>query len=259
MPVPSPQSVADRATGTAQLRTRVRPVSLACHHLLPVPEPIADLFPAGGLQQGSSVGFRGPGGHALALALAASALGTTGWMAAVGAEDVGWVAAAELGVPLERLLVVSSASASHHPTVLAALVETMDVILLGPGPPVGHRNARRITARIRERGTVMFHLDGGRGWPDPLDLVCTTADPRWEGVGVGHGHLRHRWLSVGLEGRRAPGRVRPVTVGLPGPGGGLTPADPAHQHQQADRAPVPPGSADRSRPRPAGDRLARTG
>ncbi|MFV0524247.1 MAG: hypothetical protein ACK5RL_07095 [Acidimicrobiales bacterium] len=248
MPVPSPQSAADHAPGMAPLRARVSPVSLACHHLLPVPEPVAALFPSAGIRQGTSVGFRGPGGHALALALAAAALGTSGWMAAVGTDDVGWTAAAELGVPLERLLVVSPVAAPRQPTVLATLIDAMDVVLLGPGPPVDHRSARRLAARMRERGTVVFHLDGGRSWPEPLDLVCVTADPRWEGLGVGHGHLRHRWLSVGVEGRRAPGRIRSVTVGLPGPGGGLTVGNPEPHHPTAG-APAHPGA----------HRLARTG
>jgi hypothetical protein len=186
-----------------ELHDRVAPVTLAAEQLLAVPEPLQPLFTQGGMPRGISVGFQGPGSWSIALALAGVALGSDGWMAVVGVEELGLVAAAELGVRLDRMLLIASMGAANLAPVVAALVEAMDIIVVAPRSPVGVRDARRLQARARERGTVLFHLDGGAHWPEALDLTIKADNDRWEGIGWGHGHLQLRHLDVRAVGRRA--------------------------------------------------------
>ncbi len=209
----------DLAPPLRQLRDQLAPVTLPQEQLLDVPAPLRTLFPHGGLQRGTSVGFAGPGSTSVALAVAAAALGDDRWMAVVGVEELGLLAAAELGVRLDRLLVVSETGSDRLATVIAALLDAVDIVALDPRRPIGGRAARRLTARARERGTVLFHLDGGRSWPEAVSLTLTARPEGWTGLGAGHGHLQHRRMSITAGGRRSSARPRRTTVLLPGPGG----------------------------------------
>jgi hypothetical protein len=217
---------------------RIAPTVGAEERLLPVPELLTDLFPHGGLQQGWSVAVEGVGGWSAALALLGPTLAGDGWAALVGCESVGLVAADELGVRLERLLLVESPG-HYAAEVLAALIEAVDVICLGPEVSVASRSARRLVARAREQGTVLLHL--GRQWPEPVD-VQLHVDPvhnsgagqnggadvgGWSGIGSGHGYLRSRSVAITATGRRSMARPRRVELLLPGPDGGLAPVAPA--------------------------------
>lgn len=206
-----------------ELEQRVAPVTTADQRLLPVPEPVASLFPGGGLQRGWSVGVSGPGGWSLALSLLGSALGGDGWAAGVGLEELGLVAADELGVRLERLLMVEAPGPAQLASVVASLVEVVDVVCLGPGVPVRARDARRLMARAREQEAVLFHLDGGRAWPQALDVMLAVEPGPWSGIGSGHGHLRSRPVTITATGRRSMAKARSVEVLLPGPDGALAP------------------------------------
>lgn len=199
------------------------PVTPAGQRLLPVPAVLESLFPAGGLQQGWSVGVDGIGGWSLALALLGPALGREGWVACVGVEGLGLLAGGELGLPLTRLLLVESPGSHHRASVVAALVEAVDVVCLGPGQAFSAREARRLAARAREQGAVLVHLDGGRSWPQPLDVTLAVEPGSWVGIGEGHGHLRARPVVITATGRRSMARPRRVEVLLPGPDGALAP------------------------------------
>jgi hypothetical protein len=207
-----------------ELQDRLGPVTLSKEQLLTVPAPLLPLFPFGGLQKGSSIGFDGAGSSSVALALAGSILGDNRWMAIIGFEQTGLLAASELGVRLDRLLLIASTGHADLVPTAAALIEAVDIIALNPRRRVGQRDARRLTARARERGTVLFHLDGGKSWPEAMHLRLTAEPEGWEGLGAGHGHLQQRRLLVAASGRRAAAHRREVTVLLPGPDGPIAPA-----------------------------------
>ncbi len=212
---------------TEQLEQRVAPVTLAKEQLLPVPDALLPLFPMGGLQQGWSVGVSGAGSWSLALALLGSAAGADGWSACVGLEELGLVAADEIGVRLDRLIMVETPPPQQWAAVVASLVEAVDVVCLGSARSIGVRDARRLMARAREQRAVLLHLDGGRSWPQALDVTLSTEPGSWSGIGPGHGHLATRPLSVTAVGRRSMAKPRRVEVLLPGPGGGLAPTGPS--------------------------------
>ncbi len=204
------------------LLAKIKPVTLAGQRTVPVPEPLAPLFPWGGLPRGVDVMVKGPGSWSLAMAMWAEALGAEGWLAVVGVPDLHLVAAAELGVRLDRVLVVETPGTAQWATVIAALLEAVDIVAVAPTAKVGRRDARRLVARAREQESLLFHLDGGAQWPEAADVVLATSnDSDWDGLGWGHGYLRERVVTVEGSGRRAHARTRSVTVTLPGPDGRL--------------------------------------
>jgi hypothetical protein len=226
------------AMSLRELQERLGPVTLSTEQLLTVPAPLLPLFPFGGLQKGSSVGFDGPGSMSVALAMAASVLDDNRWMAIIGFEEIGLLAASELGVRLDRLLLVAATSQAELVPTVAALVEAVDIIALCPRRRVGQRDARRLTARARERGTVLFHLDGGESWPEAMHLHLTAEPEGWEGLGTGHGHLQHRRLSVAATGRRSAAQRRQVSVLLPGPTSRIEPVEQIEPISDGELTPI---------------------
>lgn len=225
----------ERAERIAQLRSvveRTRPVSLAEERLLPTLPALEGLLgegPSAGLRRGSVVGVVGQSGAtALALALAAGPTRAGSWAAFVGLPELGWSAAAEMGVEMTRVVAVRPDGASGA-TVLAALVDDVDVVVCG-AEGVSRTEARRLGARIRERGSVLVVLAGTRGgvgragriWPEPVDAELTVVDAVWHGLSDGAGHLRERTVTVEVGGRRGLDRGRRVQVLLPDRGGRAT-------------------------------------
>lgn len=203
----------------------IRPFTLSREHLLDVPEALAPLFPGGGLQRGWSVGVSGPGAWTLVAAMMAPSLGDEGWMAVVGAPSVNLMAGAEVGLRMDRVLVVDAPPAGRWGAVVAALLEAVQVVVVNPPTMVGGRDARRIGSRLREQRGILIHLDGGANWPTGLDLALTCSTVAWQGIGLGHGYLRFRKLVVEGVGRRSASRSRSVSIWMPGTGGPLH-ADP---------------------------------
>ncbi len=208
-------ALTDRQAALARLAAiddRVRPVTLAEHHTLAVLDPLAPLLPGGGLRRGTVVAVGGGAATSLALALVAEASGQGSWVAAVGLPRLGLVAAAELGVALDRLAVVSTPDPGRWASVVAALVDAVDLVLVGPAR-VRPGDARRLAARARERGSVLLPV--GVDWPEAPDVVVSSGAGRWEGLGQGHGHLRARRVRVTATGRREAARPRAAELWLP--------------------------------------------
>ena len=186
---------------------------------LPVADAFRQLFPQG-VQRGSVVGCHGPAAVTLGLALVAGAAQEGAWVGVAGLPALGLGAAAELGVPLERLVHVVEPPPevqwwddTRWGEVLAALVDGFDVVLLGP--EVGRvrpATARRVAARLQARGAIAVCID----LPAFVaDIRIETARHTWHGLGDGHGVARGRAAEVVVDGRRVP-RPRRAHLHLPG-------------------------------------------
>ncbi len=193
-----------------------RPVATADTRVLEVPGALGVLL-EGGVRRGSTLVISSTaGGVSLALAVVGAATVEGAWAAAVGLPSLGLRAADELGVTLERLALVP-APGDRWPAVVAALLDGVDLLLLGLPGRARSADARRLVARTRERGTVLVVLEPpGSRWPEAPDLRLSVASARWDGLGCGHGHLRRRRLDVVVSGRRAAARERRTTLWLPG-------------------------------------------
>jgi hypothetical protein len=191
----------------------------ADERLLPVVPALQPLLPGRGLRRGTTVAVGRSAALALALVAGASAAGS--WVAAVGLPDLGIVAAAETGIALERLALVPAPGARAWPTVVAAFLDAVDVVLVRSpaGLPAGQ--ARRLAARARERGAVLVPLGA---WSEPADLRLAVAASAWLGLGQGHGRLQARRVEVVVVGRGAATRELRARLWLPAPDGTITPA-----------------------------------
>jgi len=186
---------------------------LAGAKTVPVLDAVSVMFPHGALQRGATVVVDGGQG---AVSLALSLLARAGWGAGVGVPDLGVLAAAELGVRLEHLALVPRVEAAQWATVVGALLDTVDVVVARPPAHLRAGDARRLSARARERGAVLVPLLPGRAWTEGAEVRLVVHGSRWEGPGAGDGHLTARCLSVEVRGRGAAARQRDVTVWLPG-------------------------------------------
>ncbi len=193
----------------------VTPLALAHEQTLPVLPVLEGLLPGGSIRRGSIMGVEGTGATSLALALAAGPSAAGSWTAFVGLPSIGLEAAGEAGVVLSRLLVIRPPTPGSWASIVAALVGSVDVIVVASGRQSGSGDLRRLTARLRERGSVMIRVGAGDGADVRLRVVASD----WEGLGDGHGLLRRRRVEVNVDGRGASSRPRADKLFLPGPKG----------------------------------------
>jgi len=250
-------------TGTAPgSASRLVPGLLPADRVLPVLPGLTGLFPGGGLPLGGTVllgpaaapealvgsGFgasgltsalpnRVSGLTSLLLLLLAGASSRGHWCAVAGLPELGLVAAVELGADLDRLVLVPRpGSEGRWQSVVTTLLETVDLVCLVPDAPVRPADARRLSARARERRSTLVVLDAAsptgvaRGfpcggpvragrivarWPGPSDLRCSVRESSWSGLDRGHGLLSFRQLEAEAGGRGAASRPRNSRLRLP--------------------------------------------
>ncbi len=205
-------------TARRQLRQMgewAQPVTLAADQVLPVTVGLVPLFPDGGLRRGTVVSTgAGIGAVSLALAAVAEASVAGSWLAVVGGRGLGLAAADELGVALDRLVVIERPEPAQWGAVVAALVDAFELVLVAPGHRVKVSVARRLAARARERGAVLVHV-GRWAWPEAPDLRLDSVEVTWQGLGAGHGTLRARRVVVTGVARRDAVARRRVELWLP--------------------------------------------
>ncbi|GAA4851973.1 hypothetical protein GCM10023201_51080 [Actinomycetospora corticicola] len=203
--------------------------------LLPVPGALAGLLPWGGLRRGSTVSVHGS--TALLLALVARASRAGSWCALVGLPGVGMAAAHEAGLDLARTALVPRPG-PRPSTVVAALVDGVDVVVLGGASAWRAGDRQRLAARVRQKGAVLVPVGA---WPG-ADVELHASGGTWSGLlGDGAGRLRSRRVHLRCAAR---GRARDLRsdVLLPGPEGGCAPApDEAVGPLEVDIAPARTG------------------
>ncbi|MEM9039795.1 MAG: hypothetical protein AAGD33_07860 [Actinomycetota bacterium] len=209
----------DLAEVLAELGDRISTGSLATERVLPVAEPLSDLFPDGGLVRGRVVACRSGGGAAiLPLLVASRAVADGAWLAVVDVDTIGLDAADELGLPIERIVRVSTASTPTWIDVMGAAVDGFDLVvtrvpeeLRGTDRVARHGAAmvRKLMSRLQQKGSVVVVL--GDPGVVPCDLELGIERSVWSGLGQGWGHLRHRSLELVSTGRRV---TRPRTCSV---------------------------------------------
>ncbi|MGQ0679331.1 MAG: hypothetical protein ACT4OM_06730 [Actinomycetota bacterium] len=191
----------------------VRPVSLAAEQTLPVLPAFKSILPEG-LQRGQTLVVQSAAGaHSLALALIAGASKAGSWAAVAGTPHLGVAAAAEMGVAVERLLLVGPPARALWPTVAASLTDSFDLVVI-EWPEASPSVARRLANRARERKAVLLAV-GGDAWWEVADGRFTLIRSYWQGLERGHGRLSCRLANIEMSGRRAV-RPRQLSLWLPG-------------------------------------------
>ncbi len=226
------ESQEDRRARLQLVADKVVPLALAHQRTLPMLPALSELFVGGSLQRGTTIAVDGVGATSLSLVLAAGPSQAGSWTALVGVEGLGLAAVAETGVALERLLVVSPVDSSASAGVVASLIGAVDVVMVGPSLRFRPGDLRRLSARIRESGSVLIQVGSGQigpgrsgssqfgsGRAQGVDIGVRVVASKWSGLGSGHGLLRSRRVEVCTQGRGAAARPRTVSFLLPGPDG----------------------------------------
>ncbi len=209
----------------AALAPRVAAAVLAGERSVPVVDPLRPVLPAG-LTRGTTALVTGAAAVSVAALLAAGAVEAGAWVGVIGLDGLGLEACREAGLALERLVLVRRADGFGDELAgqaLAALVDGFDVVIVGSGLRVRSGTARRVQARLAQRGAVLVVV--GAAGPFSCDVVVDTATT-WQGLGRGHGHLSSRQVDVAVEGRRVP-RPRRTSLWFPCPAGEVRAVDAA--------------------------------
>jgi hypothetical protein len=189
----------------------------------------------------------GSGSTSLLLALLAAASSAGSWCAVVGVPTLGALAAAESGIALDRLALVPNPG-PEWPTVVAALIDGVDVVVIAAPGMVSASIAGRLAARARQRGCVLVPY--GR-W-DGADVTLQVTQGRWEGLGTGHGRLRRRKVTVVARGRGTAARPKEITMWMPGlaaaPPRDPAPGNPGPSRFRPIAVPSLPAAAQHTRP-----------
>lgn len=147
---------------------------------LPVPSALAPLLPYGAVRRGSIV--EATGSTAVLLHLVASLAGQEAWSAVVARPDLGLAAALAAGIDPSRLVLVPDPGPTAG-SVLGALVDGFDVVVLGPCPALSSRERRSIAQRVRHRGAVLLspHPGPRRCCGSPPPSAPAAGSPRRDG------------------------------------------------------------------------------
>jgi recA bacterial DNA recombination protein len=194
---------------------------VAGEDLVPLLLPLQQALGVDGLRRGNTVligGEEGSGATSLALALIAKATTDGMWCSIVGPPDLGVVAAVELGVDLERLVVVASPR-TRAATAIGALVEGCDVVLLRLPLAMSRTEMLRLGARARQRRVLIVLLSDPRSravaWPEAPDITVQIRSSAFYGIESGSGRIAGRRVAIETMHRRSGGLRAPVVLWLP--------------------------------------------
>lgn len=183
--------------------------------VLPTHPALAALLPGRGLRVGASYALGASMSLLSALLAAPSQEGS--WCAVVGMPEFGVEAAAHGGVDLSRLVLVPDPG-PRWLAITSAIAEVIPVVALRPPGRARDAEVARLSARMRDRGTVLL-VQGP--WPRTEAMIAVD-EGQWSGLGEGHGLLAARELTVTVSSRRFP-VPRQERMLLPSPDGRLAP------------------------------------
>ncbi|MGH3715639.1 MAG: hypothetical protein ACRDT4_19590 [Micromonosporaceae bacterium] len=226
-------------------RASDRVVQPGADQVLPLLAELRTVSPWPGLRRGATVavdaGARpgsavtgAAGSTSLCLALLVEAMHAGSWCAVVGMPDLGATTAAEFGIDLGRLALVPDPG-TEWVTVVAALLDGLDIVVVRPPGQLTPKLTRRLAARARQRGSVLISYGS---WEGAELTLCTTGQV-WHGLGAGSGRLRSRELTVVGYGRGSATRPRQTQVWWP-PATPATGSAPATGPAPAEPTPLVP-------------------
>jgi hypothetical protein len=164
--------------------------------MLPVPEPIGDLLPRGGLARGTVVSVDGAASVLIGLLAAVTAAG--GHVAVIGMPGLGLLAFHEQGGNLAKLALIPAPKDAAIDCA-AILLEGFDVVVLGlSGGAVTPSRGRAVAARARSKGSLLIVTEGQ--WDGP-DLRISSRVAGYTGLTAGKGRVTGVRLDVAAAGK----------------------------------------------------------
>ena len=181
---------------------------LARERAVPLGGELQQLVPGGALTRGSVVRVDGGGATSVAYELAAAVTSLGEWVTAVDLEGtLGALAAREAGVALDRFAVARRVPPARWATVIAALLDGTSLVLAEVPRGINAGDARRLTARARERGSILLVCSPPERWQAGTALTFVAENHAWDGPEE-VGFLTRRALVVRVEGHGAATRPR---------------------------------------------------
>ncbi|UNN05206.1 hypothetical protein [Rhodococcus opacus] len=199
--IPARADSAEPAMPAAMLRSVDEPTPIAATaqtalRTLPVPPPIAELLPWGGLARGTVASVAGTTSVLIGLLASVTAAGSHA--AVIGMPDLSLLAAVEQGADLSRIAIVPEPKDTAV-EIAAILLDGVDLVILGlAGASVTPSRARAVVARARSKGAVLLVTDGL--W-DGVDLRIESRVAGYSGLGEGHGRVTGVHLDVAAAGK----------------------------------------------------------
>jgi hypothetical protein len=191
--VPGP--AATRADVRAlQQRIRDLEVTRVDNAVFAVTPALEGLFPEAGLRRGST--YEIDASSSLLWSLLAGPTSQGVWCAVVGMPDVGVAAAEDMGVNLDRLILVPSPD-SQWLSVVSALIDVVGIVALGTHAIPSDRMLSTLTGRLREREATLLVRSG---WPR-TEAQIGVETHAWRGLGAGHGVLHEHCVRITLNAR----------------------------------------------------------
>jgi hypothetical protein len=161
------------------------------------------------------LGLVGPPGYGLTR-LGLALLTTHSRTGMVAVLDVrGWMcplAAWEVGIDPERLVVVRCSEKRDWPRVAAALIEGFPMVYAEVPSHPRDADLRRLAALARARRSALMLRPMGDIPSGVLHLRLEAAGVHWEGVDGGHGALLRRRLTLRVSGKGVGGIEQAVEV-----------------------------------------------
>ncbi len=186
---------------------------------LPALPALRELLPRGALARGSVLAVPEFGLLCLALAAGASAAGA--WCGIAGIPEAGLLAAAGLGLDIERMLLVPDPGPAW-PQVVASLLDGCELVLVRPPAMAQAPVRRRLEAALRRAGGVLLVAGD---WPG-AQVRLRVLTQRWTGLGDGHGRVRACCAEVTADGRGEAALARTRWLWLPAEDGAVAVTDP---------------------------------
>ena len=164
--------------------------------MLPVPAPIGDLLPRGGLARGTVVSVGGAASVLIGLLATVTAAG--GHVAVIGMPGLGLLAFHEQGGDLAKVALVPQPKDAAIDCA-AILLEGFDVVVLGlAGGAVTPSRGRAVAARARSKGSLLIVTEGQ--WDGP-DLRILSRVSGYTGLSAGRGRVTGVRLDVAAVGK----------------------------------------------------------
>jgi len=207
--IATPLQVASASAQSASAQSAPQPVDAATAATaasLPLPPELEPLVPGGRIVPGSVISV--VGARSLLFRFFASASQAGGWLGVVGCDNLGVLAVAQAGLVLPRVSFVAK-TGSHAATVCAALLDAMSIVI-GSEVVLLDSERRKLAARARERGSVIF---SETAWPG-AQLTFHVVNRAWAGADHGQGWLRTCELTLHRTGRAHAARPQTFTVEL---------------------------------------------
>ena len=187
-----------------RLEVEKEPVTSA---YFPIQPKLACLFPERRVASGSVISVQHGVSLLFGLLAAASQCGI--WVSFVGMPGLGLLAASQAGLALERVAVIPHVGVEAG-EVVGVLLDVMCVVV-GPKAVLSVAERRRLAARARERGTVLFATGE---WPG-ANLSFDVLGYEWSGFEHGRGWVQRTHAHIRRLGRGAAAVPRTFDLELP--------------------------------------------